>query len=71
MFFLHIEDAAPAKVHSVTQQQLMYCLRRDGGVDLVLIKLPMLFEREAQARREDQVDLRWIRERLNRIGQDT
>lgn len=70
-----LKEQSRRHVHSridLHELPVQHRTRRAGRpYTLVLIKLPMLFEREAQARREDQVDLRWIRERLNGIGQDT
>jgi hypothetical protein len=33
--------------------------------------MPTLFQREERVRREDEADLHWIRERLNRAADDT
>lgn len=70
-----LKEQSRGHVHSrIDLQELpvQHRTRRVGRpYTLVLSKMPTLFEREEQARRDDEVDLRWIREQLNRTAADS
>ena len=61
-----LKEASRRHVHlriDLNELPVRHQTRRTGRpYTLVLSKLPTLFEREEQARRKDDADLRWIRE---------
>ena len=64
-----MKEARRGHVHQrvdLNELPVRHQTRRTGRpYTLVLSKLPTLFEREEQARRQDDADLRWIREGSN------